>query len=148
MTITTTIDALQTIHASISGVKSAPAAAAFPSQVESNHLPVVLTWPGTYDMASAARDVIEATRIYSGAVLVAGEAAGVGVTTSVNAVWTLLEAFRARYLSLVAEDEVLSTGEAVQAYHDDGGGAESGLITFRGRRWLGFLFRVEVWETE
>ena len=146
MTVTTTIDALQTIHAAVAGVKTAPAAAAFPDQVEENGLPYVLTWPGTYDMEAAGRNTLEATRIYSGACLVAGEASGVGVTTSVNAVWTLLDAFRARYETLIITTENLSTGEVVIKYHDDGGGAGSGSITFRGRKWLGFLFRAEVWE--
>lgn len=145
MTTAATIAALQAVHAAVSGVAAAPtgtSSSPIPGSVPTTSLPMVLMFPGAIDLSAMARNEIDEARTYSGIVLVAGQAQGTGINDTVNAVWTLIDAFMARYETLIGTPEKLSTGEVVTSWHSDGQQA----ITYRGATWEGFIFRVELWQ--
>jgi hypothetical protein len=142
----TVLASLQTIHRAVSGITSAPDGSAtypMPSQINAVDLPCVLLFPAGMDITAAARDEVEATQRFNGLVLVATQAAGVGVDTSVNAVWTILDAVQARYKTLIGTTEILSGGIVVTSYHDEG--PKPQRIAYRGGEWLGWEFKVELW---
>lgn len=147
MTIAQTVAAIQAVNAAITGVTSTPDGTTgkeIPGQVETALLPLVLCWPAPLDMASAARDTIEADRTYHMAFLLAGEAAGVGINANVALVWDYLEKARSAWYVYAVDGTLLSGGQAVTRYHDAGG--ESILLTYRGKQWVGFLAEIDVWE--
>ena len=145
MTTAATIAALQAVHAAISGITSAPDGTAnnpVPGSVPASSLPIVIMFPDTIDLSAMARNEIDETRAYAGVVLVGGQAAGIGINDVVTDVWTILDAFRARYETLIGTPEQLSTGEIVTTFHSE----KQQAITFRGATWEGFQFRVELWQ--
>lgn len=145
MTIQTTISAIQAINRAISGVKTAPDNTGTyiePAQVEAAHLPLVLLFPAATEITAAARNEVEALAHYDGVVLAAPEAAGTGIQTTTTTVRALIDAFRARYKTLVGTPEILSDGRIVERYADEG----QRRITYRGRDWIGFTFKIDVWE--
>lgn len=140
------LSSLQTIHRAISGITTAPDGTGsypMPSAINTTDLPVVLLFPADMDITAAARNEIEATQAFNGLVLVASQAAGVGVDTSINAVWTVLDAFHTRYKTLIGTTEVLTGGVVVTSYHDER--PKPQRITYRGADWLGWEFKVECW---
>ena len=146
MTIATTITAIQTANAAIAGIVSTPDGTTdpMPSQVDTASMPLVLVWPGRLDMAAAGRDLVEATRRYEGAVLLAGEASGVGIATNTALIWDALDAFRSAWMAYVAESADLGGGVVATRYTDSGD--TGGFVTYRGKRWAGFTFALDVWE--
>ncbi len=142
----TTLALLQTIHRSITGISRAPDGSSsypMPSAINSADLPIVLLFPSGADITAAARDEVEATEVFNGLVLVASQASGVGVDTSINAVWTVLDAFHSRYKTLIGTVEELTGGIVVTSYHDER--PKPQRITYRGAEWLGWEFTVSVW---
>jgi hypothetical protein len=142
----TVLSSLQTIHRAITGITKAPDGSAtypMPSQINAADLPCVLLFPSDIDITAAARNEIEATQSFNGLVLVTSQAAGVGVDTSINAVWTVLDAFHERYKTLIGTTELLTGGVVVTSYHDER--PKPQRITYRGADWLGWEFNVVVW---
>lgn len=146
MSIAEDIAAIQAVNLTISGVVSAPDGTTreIPSQVEAADLPMVLAWPGAYEMESAARNVLDGTRVYQLAFLLAGESDGLGITESVTKVWEYLTKARTAWADYAVMGTTLNGGQVVAHYHDDGG--ERILLTYRNRTWVGFTARIEVWE--
>ena len=136
---------LQAVNRAISGVTSAPDGSGtypMPAQINAVDLPCVLLVPAVIDITADSRNAIEATQTFNGIVLVTSQASGVGVDTSFNAVLTVLDAFHARYKTLIGTTEELSGGVVVTSYHDEG----QKKITYRGMDWLGFEVKIETWE--
>ncbi len=134
-------------NAAISGIVSTPDGAdlgAMPSQVESAKLPLVMVWPGRRAMDPAGRDLVAASRRYEGAVLIAPEASGVGITENAVAIWTALDAFGSAWETYLTQGGELAPDIVVTHYEDDGD--RGGFVTYRGKRWAGFTFRLDVWE--
>ncbi len=146
MTITTTVSALQSVHLAVSGVKSAPDGSTnklLPGQVDTWRLPVVLLFPGKFDLTSQVRNEVDATRTYDGIVLVASELSGAGISSGSLDIWALLQSFRDRYAMLIATTEELTGGIVVTRYQDSG---DAGPVRYRGKRWAGWTFVVTCWE--
>lgn len=143
MTIAADIVTLQAVNRAVAGIKSAPDGTTtypIPSSVTAAHLPIVLLFPGVTDVSAAGREVIDATRAYDGMVLVASEASGAGVNTSVTDCWDLIDAMRAAWADYILNP---ASTLVVDTYHDEG----QRRITYRGGDWLGFTFKLSVWET-
>lgn len=147
MSIATTIQALQAVHRAISGVTSAPDGTGtypIPDKIGNEALPLVLLFPAAVDVTPATQDDTNEVRAYEGIVICTPDPVGVGVNTSSTTIWTVLDAFKARYETMLSTDERIDGNRAmVMSYHDDG----QRSITYRGINWEGFLFRVQVWST-
>lgn len=97
MSISTTITALQTVHAAISGVKTAPTA--FPSVLNTATLPIVLIWPAQGDWNLQAIDLDRCKRRYTVRCFVKPVAQGeAGIDDGYQECVTLLNAFGLAYL--------------------------------------------------
>lgn len=144
MTIANAIAALQAVHRGIAGVKSAPdgtAAYPLPGQIAAANLPLILLFPSAMDLTPIATDQALDVRAYEGIALVATEASGVGVQTTIADIWTLIDAFQARYTTMLETGEELDAHDMiVRAYRDEG----QKSLTYRNASWEGFLFRVVV----
>lgn len=141
MSISADLAALQALHATISGVSSAPATP--PDSAESARLPLVLLRPGAGSVSREARGVSGASRTYEGVCLVTALSAG-SVAQGIGAVRSAMDAFTAFYRAHIEAGTDLSSGNAVVGYRDNGG--EDQIVEYRGRQWEGFSFSVEVWE--
>lgn len=141
------ITAIQTANAAIAGIVSTPDGAllgAMPSQIESAQLPLVMVWPGRGAIDPASRNEVQRTRRYDGAVLLAPEASGVGITTNAVAIWAWLETFGNAWAATLIAGGDLADGIVVTHYEDSGD--TGGFVTYRGKRWAGFTFRLDIWE--
>ena len=147
MSIATTIQALQTINRAITGVTTAPDGTGshpIPDAITPALLPIVLLFPAAADITPATQDDTSELRAYEGIALCTVDPAGAGVNSSSAAIWTLIDAFKARYETMLSTDErIASNTGLVMAYHDEG----QRNITYRGINYEGFLFRVTVWAT-
>jgi len=146
MSIAEDIAAIQAVNLTISGVVSAPDGTTreIPSQVEAADLPMVLAWPGAFELESAARNTLDGTRVYHLAFLLAGEADGLGISENVLKVWDFLTKARATWIDYAVMGTLLNGGQVVAHYHDEGG--QTVTLAYRGRTWTGFTARLEVWE--
>jgi hypothetical protein len=161
VTIGATISALQAIHETIladfhdtDGLIHAPDGTSgkeLPSEVTDAMLPLCVVRPGPYTLQAAARNTIAASRSYRAGVLVLPWTAPIDtdVSATITDIWEMIDAFRDRYVTLVASEEVLSSGDVVTRYRDtreslamDG----ADLVVYRKKPWLGLVFQIDVWE--
>ena len=96
MTIATTIAALQTMHASISGVANAPTI--YPGSLNTADLPMVIVWPGPAEASLAGLGYNVVQRRYRVACYVDAIEQGLGINESWQAAITLLQRFHDEYL--------------------------------------------------
>lgn len=145
MTTAATIAALQTIHRAISGITYAPDGTdtyPHPGAVDGTKLPIIILFPGAAALTIDMRTDPEDIRTYAGVVLVAGQAQGQGINETITEVWTVYDAVKARYETLIGSNEVLSTGEVVTGFRAQGQQA----ITYRGGTWEGFQLEIDLWQ--
>jgi GNAT superfamily N-acetyltransferase len=149
MTISGTIDLLQTLHASISGVDTAPLAAAYPDALNTAHLPLVLTWPETGNWSlEAAGGLRRQDRQYKVQVFVRPVAQGRGIGSVIATCADLLQAFGEAYidpghLALADLPPVHITLKTEPADLSDTGIA---VLTYAGVEYHGFSITVGVYE--
>lgn len=115
MSVTTVIAALQTRHAAISGVTSAPTA--LPGSLNATALPLVLVVPGPGRHDTKRVGDTAHTRDYEVRVYVAPVAQGRTIDTGFQAACTLLDAFVADYGSTF---QVGTVGKLAKNYADNG----------------------------
>lgn len=146
MSPTTTIAALQTLHAAVSGVTSAPAA--YPPSLEASELPCVLVYagPGLTRWDSHGGDLKRRERTYVCRWYVRHLVSGMGIDEGMQDTLTLLEAAVALY----EETDDLTNGAQIhlsdadnQAIRDSGvrSDFQYGTETYRG-----FEVQISVWE--
>jgi hypothetical protein len=141
LSIATTIAALQTIHAAISGVTSAPITR--PEDVKPAALPCVIVRPGPLTVSADGRGLAGKQRNYEGVCLVTLPNQGRGISEGLTRSQGLMEAFAAAYEAQI-EDGALSTGGVVVGYRD--GGEPQSLLGYGAADFEGFTFTVEIWE--
>ena len=142
MTVLTTISALQTKHAAITGVNSAPTA--MPSNLDQVTLPVALVWPGdaTWDMQAISLRRQERTYIVR--VFVQAVAQGIaGPDEGYQKCAGLVEDFGAAYLSDLDLSGAVDHISAVRDSGVSGGGFE---LLWGNVPYWGFVYRVTVVE--
>ncbi len=137
MSVPTTVDALQRVHASITGVKSAPLI--IPGSVNSADLPLVLVRPAEAEWSAQAIGLPRQDRWYEVFCLVAPVASGRSPDSGVRAALPLLQAFGEGYMS-----DVTISGAVDHVREIRDGGIES--LTFAGVSYHGFTFRLLVVE--
>jgi hypothetical protein len=141
MSVQTTISALQTKHATITGMKSAPTA--MPSVLNTADLPMALVWPADAEWSLQAMGLRRQDRLYIVRVFVAPVAQDRPVDGGYQRCLPLIEAFGQAYQA----DTTL--GGAVDHINDcrdmgiSGGGYE---LTWGGMPYWGFVYRVQVTE--
>ena len=147
MSVATTLAALQTLHATLSGVTSAPTD--YPAALNTSTLPIVLTWPGPAEWKRAALGLNRQARDYHVKVYVGPVASGQGNNQVTQTAITLLNAFGLAYIL----DANVTLSGAVDHIGGDGKGnpapvADSGIteLEYAGVRYHGFEFRVPVVE--
>jgi hypothetical protein len=141
MSITTTIAALQALHATVAGVQSAPIKK--PGSLATAKLPCVLTYASNGRWTHEARDMRQHTRIYLVRVFVEPIAQSTQDRIEQQEI-ALIEAFAALYLDTTE----LATGAEI-VYAPEGitdTGAGLTLLTYLNEQYEGFEFRVQVWE--
>ncbi len=142
MTVLTTISALQTKHAAITGVNSAPTA--MPSNLDQVTLPVALVWPAdaTWDMQAV--DLRRQERTYIVRVFVQAVAQGIaGPDGGYQKCAALVERFGAAYMGDLSLGGAVDHISAVRDSGVSGGGFE--LLWGQVPYW-GFVYRVTVVE--
>jgi hypothetical protein len=142
MGILTTVAALQALHATISGVTSAPTAR--PEDVKPAALPCVIVRPGALTVGVDARQMAGKQRAYEGVVLVVAPNQGRGISEGLARSHTLMDAFAAFYEGRIEGGTDLSTGGIIVGYRD--GGEPAALLGYGASDFEGFTFTVDVWE--
>lgn len=142
MGITATVATLQTLHATISGVTSAPTAR--PVEVAPASLPCVIVRPGALALGREGRSLAGRTRSYEGICLVVVPNQGRGISEGLARSHALMDAFGAFYEEQIEGGSDLSTGGVIVGYRD--GGEPQSLIGYGASEFEGFTFTVEVWE--
>ena len=115
MSISTVIDAVQTIHGNITGITSAPTA--LPGALNTSELPFVFTWPGPAEWNKYSSTTANHIRTYIVRVYVWPVAQGEGVDEGYQDCLPLLQAFGEEYLSditLGGAVEHIGTGTALE----------------------------------
>lgn len=142
MSVSATVTALQTLHATISGVKSAPAH--MPSNLNTTLLPIALVWPGEAEWRLAAMGLKRQERTYIVRVFVQPVAQNVaGPDAGYDACVTLLELFGQAY-----QDNLTLAGavDQIAAVRDSGISGGAMELTWSGVPYWGFVYRVTVVE--
>ena len=150
MAIKDTINLLQTLNRSITGIATngAPALADYPTVLDTAALPLVITWPGVGHFYSKGGAAKQSVRIYR--VLCFVEPVGVNDIPS-RAVETadLMQRFIDAYISVAnipqatppTYQTTLESGPDMQ--HTDNG---MGVLTFSGKAYSGFELQITVRE--
>lgn len=148
MSLAATIDLLQAQHATISGVRSAPARADYPEAINSASLPQVLTWPEAGQWSQEATGALRRhQRTYLVQVFVKAGMQGRGIGPAIVAMADLIQAFGERYLDPAGF--VLASGSPQVTIHTEPGQlSDTGLAILRyaGVEFHGFQFTVRVYE--
>ncbi len=140
MSITTTVTALQTLHAGISGVKSAPTA--MPSNLSTGALPIALVWPGPGEWSLQAMGLKRQERTYEVRVFVQPVAEGIaGPDAGYQACLSLLEAFGQAYQG---DPSLSGSVDQIAACRDDG--VTAGALTWGNVPYWGFVYHLTVVE--
>lgn len=147
MTISATIDALQKLHRTITGVKTAPAK--FPGSINTADLPLVITWPerATTKFQTARGIVIRSERMYSVRVFV--EAVGQNdYDTPARDGITLLQRFLETYMR---ESDIQESYPKIIGVSDSGlmaGGnmVAAASLVYAGNFYKGFVCELTVLE--
>lgn len=143
MSISLTRAKLQTLHASISGVKSAPTS--YPASLKTAQLPLVLVWPDQGEWQSLTtsamrrQDRVYLVRVYFDAV------AQGSPDKPPPGIEDMLQAFGAAYVDPANADQSASGYQAVimgEGITDSG----LGVLNYAGIPYHGFEFRVSVYE--
>jgi hypothetical protein len=142
MGIASTVAALQALHATISGVTSAPTAR--PEDVKPASLPCVIVRPGVATVSADARRLAGSQRAYEGVVLVTAPNQGRGISEGLARSHALMDAFAAFYAGRIEGSTDLSTGGVIVGYRDSG--EPSALLGYGASDYEGFTFTVDVWE--
>ncbi len=142
MTIAATITALQTLHATIAGVNTAPTV--FPSNLNTATMPIVLTWPGEADWRAQAVGLKREQREYIVRCYVApisqDKAGPENAYTLCN---TLLNLFGRAYL----DNPTLSGAvDNILTILDSGVSGGTFDLTWAGIAYWGFVFRLGIVE--
>lgn len=144
MTIATTVTAFQTLHASITGVKSAPTA--MPNALTTADLPFVFTWPGpTVEQRgwTSSPGWYEQRRYYIVRCYVLPIAQGIGFDDGYQQALTLLQRFGVAYMDNAnLSGAVAHIGPRIE----DGGVRGDFQWTAGGASYHGFEFRIETVE--
>ncbi len=142
MTVSATITALQTVHAAITGIKSAPTVV--PSNVDQVTLPAALVWPADAEWQMQAIGLKRQERTYIVRVYVQAVAQDVaGPNAGYQACVTLLELFGRAYLSDITLGGAVDQISTLRDSGVSGGGFE--LMWGQVPYW-GFVYRVSVVE--
>jgi hypothetical protein len=142
MGIASTVAALQAIHATVSGVTSAPTAR--PVDVALASLPCIIVRPGALTLSRDGRRLAGRVRQYEGVALVTAPNQGRGIAEGLAKTQSLMDAFAATYEAQIESGADLSTGGVIVGYRD--GGEPQSLIGYGASDFEGFTFTVEVWE--
>lgn len=115
MTIVSTLAALQTRHAALSGVTSAPVA--YPTSIPAAQLPLVLVDPARAKTGwdSHGGDLAISERLYRVRVFVLPSAQGQGIDQGKQAAIALLDTFLSNYINA---SPTLTTSAAIQTERD------------------------------
>ena len=142
MTVSTTVTALQTLHAAISGVNSAPTT--MPGNLDQVTLPCALVWPGEAEWDFQAISLKRQDRTYIVRVYVQAVAQGIaGPDQGYTACVALLEDFGAAYLGDPSLGGAVDHISAVRDSGVSGGGFE---LQWGQVPYWGFVYRVSVVE--
>lgn len=140
MSLRSTRDALQALHATIPGVKSAPTT--YPGEIRPVMLPLVLTIPGaaTWQQVTIG-DLRRQDRQYKVQVFIAP----VTQASGLELLPELLQAFGETYL---ATDVLDAPGYQATLTGDEGQITDTGLVelTYAGQTYIGFEVTVHVYE--
>ena len=142
MSVAATVTALQTLHADISGIKSAPTN--MPSNLNTAQLPIALVWPGEATWQLAAMGLKRQERTYI--VRVFAQPVGQNVTgpdAGYDACVKLLELFGQAYQDNLSLAGAVDHIDAVRDSGISGGAME---LTWAGTPYWGFVYRVTVVE--
>ena len=145
MTIAATITALQTLHATIAGVNTAPTA--FPSNLNTATMPIVLVWPGEAEWrpqtAGLGNSLKRQQREYIVRVYVGPTAQDVaGPKNYYTTCNTMLQLFGQAYLNA----QSLSGAVDSIATITDSGVTNTMELTVAGVTYWGFVFRLGIVE--
>jgi hypothetical protein len=141
-----TIAALQTLHAGITGIKSAPTA--YPASLGVNQLPLVVVWPGpaTSERHGYTELGIQ-ERLYMVRVYVAPVPQGI-LNTLLQTTIALMDRFVATYLD--GDNVILSNGAELGTENIRDSGLDSGegntVLVYAGVQYHGFQFQVPIRE--
>ena len=142
MSISTTLTALQTLHAGIAGITSAPTA--IPSNLSTAVLPIALVWPGEADWRPAAVGLKRREREYIVRVFVqpVGQDRA-GPDPGYQDCITLLELFGQAY-----QDDLSLSGavDHIAVCRDSGVSGGGFELRWGDVPYWGFVFRVTVVE--
>lgn len=135
MTIATTVAALQALHATVTGITSAPTV--MPASINTADLPMVLTIPGAGTWTRRAFDQAQQERVYLVRVFVGPTGQGT-VDEAFDAALPILQAMGVVYLAWTLTDVVYDMD-----FTDSG---LDGRLLFGGQEYRGFEFRLTVRE--
>jgi hypothetical protein len=148
MTIATTVTAFQALHATITGIVSAPTA--MPQAIDTAELPLVFTWPGpTYEAdgwQSQPGLWYTHRRVYIVRCYVKPIAQGRGFDDGYQTALTLLQAFGTAYMSAAG----VALGGALEyigpSVNDSGVRGDMQWVAGSDVYYTGFEFRIETKE--
>lgn len=142
MAVTTTLAALRTLHAGITGITTATTT--FPAALNAGDLPAVLTWPGpaTHNPQTIGQllSLKRVSREYVVQLFVAPVGAGAGLDENAQKVLPFFDRFHTAYLN----DPTLA-GTDVEILDDYGEWGDEGLTNLRyaNEEYWGTVFRLK-----
>lgn len=109
------INAMQTLHAAVDGIKTAPQMRAYPAKIEPVVCPIVMTWPGggEWDEAAVGGGLGTDWETLTISVYIAPVSLGYRGETIVQAT-DLIDAFRPLYLSYLGITTISGTVEQIE----------------------------------
>lgn len=142
MSIATTITALQTVHASITGITSTPTV--IPDNLAPVTLPCVMVWPGPATWNFAAAGLKRQEREYTIRVYVQAIGQGfAGPRDGYNASAALIEAFAAAYQADISLGNKIDT---ITSMSDSGVLGANSELQYNLQDYWGFIYRLMIVE--
>ena len=142
MSVAATVTALQTLHATVAGIKSAPTQ--MPSSLNTAELPMALVWPGEATWQLAAMGLKRQERVYIVRVFARPVAQDIpGPDAGYDDCVALLEAFGQAYQSNLTLAGAVDNISAVRDSGISGGAME---LLWGNISYWGFVYRVTVVE--
>jgi hypothetical protein len=149
MTISTTVTAFQTLHATINGVASAPTA--MPQSITTARLPLVFTWPGSTFEADGWQSQpggwYSHRRFYIVRCYVKPIAQGTGFDDGYQTALTLLQRFGEAYMSASGTQLGGALDYIGPSVNDSGVRGDLQWVAGSDVYYHGFEFRIETKET-
>lgn len=141
MSVTSVINTLQALHATVTGVVSAPTA--MPASLNTADMPIVLTFPAecTWGMLTAG-SLRRQDRVYKVRCYVAPSVQGAGVDEGYQQCLPIIQAMAEAYLAAMAWTTSTAT-VFINSVQDMG---LDGQLMFAGTAYRGFEFRLTVSE--